>query len=71
MMQSRFLTDAEDASLSEILDRILDKGIVFDPWIRVGLGATDLRVTGKRIVVASERRRRPFVIQNDKRKIKT
>lgn len=55
-----------DASLREILDRILDKGIVLEPWVRVISGVTDLRAKGKRIVVAPERRRKPFIIPTKK-----
>ena len=62
MVHSHFRTDPEDASLPEIIDRILDKGIVFDPSIRLGLGITDLCATGNRVVVARERRRKPFIV---------
>lgn len=56
----------KDASLREILDRILDKGIVLEPWVRVISGVTDLCAKGKRIVVAPERRRKPFIIPTKK-----
>jgi Gas vesicle protein len=54
--------DPEDASLIDILDRIMDKGIVLDPWVRVMLGAANLRKMDNRIVLAPERRRRPFLL---------
>ena len=59
-------TATEDASLGEILDRILDKGIVLEPWARVISGLTDFRASGKRVVVAPERRRKPFIIPTKK-----
>lgn len=54
--------DPEDASLIDILDRILDKGIVLDPWVRIMLGAANLGKMDNRIVLAPERRRKPFVL---------
>jgi hypothetical protein len=62
MGQSQFRTETKDASLIELLDRILDKGIVLDSWVRLVLGATDFRTTENRIVVARERRRKPFIV---------
>lgn len=59
-------TATEDASLTEILDRILDKGIVLEPWVRVISGVTDLCAKGNRVVVAPERRRKPFIIPTKK-----
>ncbi|HEY6252174.1 MAG TPA: hypothetical protein VI685_19640 [Candidatus Angelobacter sp.] len=55
-------TEPENASLREILDRILDKGIVLNPSDRVVLSGLKLRKKGSRIVVAPERRRKPFVV---------
>ncbi|HEY6971709.1 MAG TPA: gas vesicle protein GvpJ [Candidatus Angelobacter sp.] len=55
-------TDPEDSSLREILDRILDKGIVLEAWARVLTGKIDFRTVGNRIVVAPERRRKAFVV---------
>jgi hypothetical protein len=57
-----FKTSPEDASLIEVLDRILDKGIVLEPWARVVVGTTDLCGEDNRIVAAADRRRKPFVI---------
>jgi hypothetical protein len=41
------------ASLIEVLDRVLDKGIVIDAWVRVSLVGIDLITVEARIVVAS------------------
>ncbi|MEJ7812619.1 MAG: gas vesicle protein GvpJ [Gemmatimonadaceae bacterium] len=40
-------------SLIDVLDRVLDKGIVIDAWARVSLAAIDLVTVEARIVVAS------------------
>ncbi len=40
-------------SLIDILDRVLDKGIVIDAWVRVSLVGIDLVTVEARIVVAS------------------
>lgn len=61
-MDLSFKTAPEDASLIEVLDRILDKGIVLDAWARVVVGVTDFSGVDNRIVVAPDRRRKPFVI---------
>ena len=53
---------SDDVSLIDLLDRILDKGIFLDPFIRLSLVGYDLRATKSRIVVAPERRRRPFIV---------
>jgi hypothetical protein len=37
----------------DILDRVLDKGIVIDAWMRVALGGIDLVEVEARVVVAS------------------
>ena len=41
------------ASQVEVLDRVLDKGIVIDAWIRVALMGIDLITVQARVVVAS------------------
>ena len=41
------------SSLIDVLDRILDKGIVIDAWIRVSLVGIDLITVEARVVVAS------------------
>jgi hypothetical protein len=40
-------------SLVEVLDRVLDKGIVIDAWARVSVVGIDLITVEARIVVAS------------------
>jgi hypothetical protein len=40
-------------SLIDVLDRILDKGIVIDAWVRISLVGIDLITVEARIVVAS------------------
>ena len=40
-------------SLVDVLDRVLDKGIVIDAWVRVSLVGIDLLAIEARIVVAS------------------
>jgi len=40
-------------SLIDVLDRVLDKGIVIDAWIRVSLVGIDLITVEARVVVAS------------------
>ena len=41
------------SSLIDVLDRVLDKGIVIDAWVRVSLVGIDLVTIEARIVVAS------------------
>jgi len=40
-------------SLIDVLDRVLDKGIVIDAWVRISLVGIDLITVEARIVVAS------------------
>jgi hypothetical protein len=40
-------------SLIDVLDRVLDKGIVIDAWVRVSLVGIDLMTVEARVVVAS------------------
>ena len=44
---------AGGASLVDVLDRVLDKGIVIDAWVRVSLVGIDLITVEARVVVAS------------------
>lgn len=39
-------------SLAEVVDRILDKGIVIDAWVRVSLVGIELLAVEARVVVA-------------------
>ena len=40
-------------SLIDVLDRVLDKGIVVDAWVRISLVGIDLITVKARVVVAS------------------
>lgn len=40
-------------SLIDVLDRVLDKGIVVDAWVRISLVGIDLITVEARVVVAS------------------
>ena len=41
------------SSLIDVLDRVLDKGIVIDAWVRISLVGIDLISQHSRVVVAS------------------
>jgi hypothetical protein len=41
------------SSLIDVLDRVLDKGIVIDPWVRISMVGIDLLTAGARVEVAS------------------
>jgi gas vesicle structural protein len=41
------------SSLVDVLDRVLDKGIVIDAWVRVSLVGIELLTVEARVVVAS------------------
>jgi len=41
------------SSLVEVVDRILDKGVVIDAWIRVSLVGIELLAIEARVVIAS------------------
>ena len=47
----RILTHPEDASLMEILDRVLDRGIVLEPSTRLRLMGTELHNLQDRLVI--------------------
>ncbi|NJN16137.1 MAG: gas vesicle structural protein GvpA [Oscillochloris sp.] len=40
------------SSLAEVVDRILDKGIVIDAWVRVSLVGIELLAIEARVVIA-------------------
>jgi hypothetical protein len=42
-----------DTSLMDVLDRVLDKGVVIDAWVRVSLIGINLITVEARVVVAS------------------
>ena len=50
-MQSR--PAADDSSVIDVLERVLDKGIVIDAWVRASLAGIDLLTVGARVVIAS------------------
>ena len=41
------------SSLVEVIDRILDKGVVVDAWVRVSLVSIEILAIEARVVVAS------------------
>lgn len=41
------------SSLIEVIDRILDKGVVVDAWVRVSLVGIEILAIEARVVVAS------------------
>src|SRR5204862_4942814 len=41
------------SSLIDVLDRVLDKGIVIDAWVRISLVGIDVITVEARVVVAS------------------
>jgi len=41
------------SSLVEVIDRVLDKGVVIDAWVRVSLVGIELLAIEARIVIAS------------------
>ncbi|MBU1091372.1 gas vesicle structural protein GvpA [Patescibacteria group bacterium] len=41
------------SSLVEVIDRILDKGVVVDAWVRVSIVGIELLAVEARVVVAS------------------
>jgi len=43
----------ESSSLAEVIDRILDKGIVIDAWAKVSLVGIELLSIEARVVIAS------------------
>jgi hypothetical protein len=43
----------DSSSLAEVIDRILDKGIVVDAWARVSLVGIEILAIEARVVVAS------------------
>ena len=43
----------DSSSLAEVVDRILDKGIVIDAWVKVSLVGIELLTIEARVVVAS------------------
>jgi len=40
-------------SLSDVLDRVLDKGIVIDPWVRMSPVGIDVTTAGARLIITA------------------
>jgi len=43
----------DSSSLAEVVDRILDKGIVVDAWARISLVGIEILAVEARVVIAS------------------
>ena len=50
---ARVAKSCDSSSLAEVVDRILDKGIVIDAWVRVSLVGIELISIEARVVIAS------------------
>jgi gas vesicle structural protein len=50
---ARVMKSTDSSSLAEFVDRILDKGIVIDAWVKVSLVGIELITIEARIVIAS------------------
>jgi gas vesicle structural protein len=46
-------TSMASSGLAEVLDRILDKGLVLDAWVRVSLLGLEILTVEARVVIAS------------------
>jgi hypothetical protein len=47
------MTATDSSSLAEVVDRILDKGIGIDAWVKVSLVGIELLSIEARVVIAS------------------
>jgi 4-hydroxy-3-methylbut-2-enyl diphosphate reductase IspH len=50
---AKVMNSTDSSSLAEVVDRILDKGIVIDLWAKVSLVGIELLSIEARVVVAS------------------
>jgi hypothetical protein len=50
---AKVMKSTDSSSLAEVVDRILDKGIVIDAWVKVSLVGIELLSVEARVVVAS------------------
>ncbi len=50
---ARVQKSTDSSSLAEVVDRILDKGIVIDAWVKVSLVGIELLSIEARVVIAS------------------
>lgn len=50
---ARVQKNMDSSSLAEVVDRLLDKGIVIDAWVRISLVGIEILSIEARVVVAS------------------
>jgi len=50
---AKVMKSTDSSSLAEVVDRILDKGIVIDAWAKVSLVGIELLSIEARVVIAS------------------
>ena len=50
---ARVAKNCDSSSLAEVVDRVLDRGIVIDAWVRVSLVGIELLSIEARVVIAS------------------
>ena len=50
---AKIMKSTDSSSLAEVVDRILDKGIVIDVWAKVSLVGIELLTVEARVVIAS------------------
>ena len=50
---AKITKSTDSSSLAEVVDRILDKGIVIDAWVKVSLVGIELITVEARVVIAS------------------
>lgn len=53
MKMAKVMKSTDSSSLAEVVDRILDKGIVIDAWAKVSLVGIELLSVEARVVIAS------------------
>jgi hypothetical protein len=53
MARAKIQKSTDSSSLAEVVDRILDKGIVIDAWAKVSLVGIELLSIEARVVIAS------------------
>jgi hypothetical protein len=53
MAMAKIQKSTDSSSLAEVVDRILDKGIVIDAWVKVSLVGIELLSIEARVVIAS------------------
>ena len=53
MAHTQIATACHSEGLADILERVLDKGVVIDAWVRISLVGIELLAIEARVVVAS------------------